>query len=71
MLVAFNQEYTLSAGCASLCLGNKFISYYTVERDLGVYISENFSFNDHCEKSMRKTKQQFGILRRTYMSLCT
>ena len=45
-------------------LGNKFISYYTVERDLGVYISENFSFNDHCEKSMTKIKQQFGILRR-------
>ena len=46
-------------------LGSNFISYVDIERDLGVYVSESFSFNDHCEKLITKTKQQFGILRRT------
>ena len=46
-------------------LGSNFILYVFVESDLGVYFSESFSFNDNCEKLITKTKQQFGILRRT------
>ena len=45
-------------------LSSNIIAYTEIERDLGVYISERFSFNDHCEKLIIKTIQQFGILRR-------
>ena len=38
------------------------ISFTDIKMQLGVYISESFSFNDHCEKLITKTKQQFGIL---------
>ena len=46
-------------------LGSNIISYTHIERYLGVYIKESLSYNDHCEKLITKTKQLFGILRRS------
>ena len=46
-------------------LGSNIISYADIKRDLGMCINESFSYNDHCEKLITKSKQQFGILRRT------
>ena len=44
-------------------IGSNIISYADIERDLGVYIKESFSFNDHCENLITKSKKQFGIFR--------
>ena len=47
-------------------LGSNIISYADIKRDLGMCINESFSYNDHCESLITKSKQQVGI----YINLC-
>ena len=46
-------------------LGENTLDYTDCEKDLGVYISDNLSFNEHCNKMISKANQKFGLLRRT------
>ena len=46
-------------------LGDKILPFADSEKDLGVIVNENFSFNEHCEKIIAQANQQYGLLRRT------
>ena len=35
------------------------------EKDLGVIVRSNFSFNQQCENVISKANQKYGLLRRT------
>ena len=46
-------------------LGESTLDYTDCEKDLGVDISNNLSFNEHCNRIMSTAKQKLGLLRRT------
>ena len=46
-------------------LGANILQYTDNERDLGVDVCSNFSFNDHCKRILSRANQKFGLLRRT------
>ena len=46
-------------------LGDKMLPFVDSEKDLGVVISSNFSFNEQCENVISKANQKYGLLRRT------
>ena len=46
-------------------LGDKMLPFVNNEKDLGVIMSKNFSFNDQCENVISKANQKYGLLRRT------
>ena len=46
-------------------LAGNLLKYADSEKDLGVYINENFSFTEHCESILIKANQQYGLLKRT------
>ena len=46
-------------------LGESTLGYTDCEKDLGVDISNNLSFNEHCNRIMSTAKQKLGLLRRT------
>ena len=46
-------------------LGEKLLEYADNEKDLGVDITSNFSYNGHCDKIISRANQKLGMLRRT------
>ena len=46
-------------------LGQNMLEYADSEKDLGVDICNNFSFNEHCERIISNANQKLGMLRRT------
>ena len=46
-------------------LGENALDYTDCEKDLGVDISNNLNFNEHCNRIISKANQKFGLLRRT------
>ena len=46
-------------------LGDGMLQYTECEKDLGVDMNSNFTFNDHCTRILNKANQQMGITRRT------
>ena len=47
------------------CLGNVILEYADNEKDLGVIMTPNFTFNEQHEALLLKANQQFGLLKRT------
>ena len=41
------------------------LEYADNEKDLGVDITSNFSYNGHCDKIISRANQKLGMLRRT------
>ena len=46
-------------------LGENLLEYADNEKDLGVDITSNFSYNGHCDKIISRANQKLGMLRRT------
>ena len=46
-------------------LGENFLEYADSEKDLGVDITSNFSYNVHCDRIISRANQKFGMLKRT------
>ena len=46
-------------------IGDRILHFADNEKDLGVIISSNFSFNEQCENVISKANQKYGLLRRT------
>ena len=46
-------------------LGENMLEYADSERDLGVDISDDFNFNNHCDRILSKASQKLGMIRRT------
>ena len=47
---------------AHYTLGESTLDYTDCEKDLGVDISNNLSFNEHCNGIMSTAKQKLGLL---------
>ena len=46
-------------------LGENLLEYADSERDLGVDITSNFIYNEHCDRIISRANQKLGMLRRT------
>ena len=46
-------------------LAENLLSYADSEKDLGINININFSFNEHCDIILSKANQKYGMLKRT------
>ena len=46
-------------------LGENLLAYADSEKDLGVDITNNFTFNQHCTRIISTANQKYGLLRRT------
>ncbi len=46
-------------------LGDDMLNYADCERDLGVDMTRNFTFNDQCNRMLNKASQQMGLTKRT------
>ncbi len=46
-------------------LGDGILKFADSERDLGVDMTKNFTFNDQCSRLLAKASQQFGLTKRT------
>ncbi|MCP4461111.1 MAG: hypothetical protein GY816_24285, partial [Cytophagales bacterium] len=46
-------------------LGDSMLQFADTERDLGVDMTKNFTFNDQCSRLLAKASQQFGLTKRT------
>ena len=46
-------------------LAENLLSYADSEKDLGININANFSFNEHCDLILSKANQKYGMLKRT------
>ena len=47
-------------------LGENFLAYADSEKDLGVDITSNFTFNQHNTRIISTANQKYGLLRRTF-----
>ena len=46
-------------------LAENLLAYADSEKDLGININTNFSFNEHCNIIINKANQKYGLLKRT------
>jgi hypothetical protein len=46
-----------------------FVSYLDGEKDIGVFVDENLSFNKHIQNQLNKENSIMGLIRRTYTYL--
>ena len=46
-------------------LGDNLLEYADSKKHLGVDITSNFSYNEHCDRTISRANQKFGMLRRT------
>ena len=47
-------------------MAENLLSYADSERDLGVHVTSNFDFKDHCELILTKANQKYGMLKRNF-----
>ena len=46
-------------------LAGNILKYADSEKDLGVYVNDNYNFNEHCDIILTKANQKYGLLKRT------
>ena len=61
MFIMSNDSFSEIVGLTNF----KFLQYADSEKDLGVDITSNFSYNVHCDGIISRANQKFGMLTRT------